>query len=151
MPLRVRRVLVAPVLAATILLASACGGEPTDDPAGSAGAGTTSPAGASGTAPRSGEPPTSASSDAATQTITLSYANGEASGDTGRVAIPLGTTVTVVVRGDSADKVHVHGYDRYLEVPAGSSATLTFTADIPGVFDVELHDTGLLLTQLEVS
>jgi hypothetical protein len=28
---------------------------------------------------------------------------------------------------------------------------ITFPADIPGVFEVEMHDSGLLLAQLEVS
>ncbi len=66
------------------------------------------------------------------------------------MVVPLGATVDLVVTGDTADQVHLHGYDYYLDVPAGGTATLRFPADIPGVFEVELHD-GLLLTQLEVS
>ncbi len=132
-------------LAATVLLATAaagCGTEPSRalGPA-------TSAAPAESSAAPSGRPP---AAQLAIQTVRLSYAGGQVSGDTGRVAVPLGATVDLVITGDTANQVHLHGYDHYLDVPAGSTATLRFTADIPGVFEVELHD-GLVLTQLEVS
>lgn len=85
------------------------------------------------------------------QTLRLSYTGGQVSGDTGRVPVALGTTVTVLITGDTADEVHLHGYDRTAQVPAGGTATLTFTADIPGVFEMELHELGVPLVSLEVS
>jgi hypothetical protein len=145
MPLAACRSLVVPVLAAAVLLVTGCGSEPTGE------TGPTPPAAPSGAAQPGTGPPSSAARGPSTQQVRVSYANGEVSGDTGRVAVPLGSTVSLTVSGDSADQVHVHGYGRKVEVPAGGSATLTFTADIPGVFEVELHDAGLLLTQLEVS
>lgn len=82
------------------------------------------------------------------RTVRLTYSAEQFS--TGAVDVSVGTTLTLVVSGDTADEVHVHGYDRYLDVPAGGSAALTFVADVPGIFDVELHDLGVLLTQLRV-
>ena len=130
-------------LAATALLAAAatgCGTEP------SRAVGPTSSSALAESAAPSSSP---AAAQPAVQTVRLSYAGGQVSGDTGRVNVPLGTTVDLVVTGDTAEQVHLHGYDRYLDVAAGGTATLRFTADIPGVFEVELHD-GLLLTQLAV-
>jgi hypothetical protein len=64
-----------------------------------------------------------------------------------RIAVDLGTTVVVVRWGDEVE-IHVHTYDYHLEVEEGR---LEFTADIPGIFEVEVEDSGLLLFQLEVS
>jgi hypothetical protein len=46
--------------------------------------------------------------------------------------------------------VHLHGYDRKVAVAKGRPATLTFTADIPGVFAVELESHGIKLLDLVV-
>ena len=61
-----------------------------------------------------------------------------------------GDRVTLRVTSDRADTLHVHGYDRELPLPAGKPATLTLTADRTGLFEVETHESGLLLTQLVV-
>lgn len=146
---------IAPLLAlvaAAALLLGGCGTEPAPAPDTGAPA-----APSAGAAPGAQAPPSAAAQppDAAAQpasrTVQLSYSGGQAGGDTGRVQVPLGSTVSLQVSGDTAEEVHVHGYDRYLDVPAGGTATLTLVADIPGVFEVELHDQGVLLTQLQVS
>lgn len=139
-----------PIAAAAVaVLLSGCGTQPAPGD----GAGTTPTAPPA--APSAGPPPAGAQPSTAGQpageTVRLSYSGQQAGGDTGRAEVPLGSTVSLVVSGDTADEVHLHGYDRYFDVPAGGSATLTFTADIPGVFEVELHDQGLLLTQLQVT
>jgi hypothetical protein len=46
--------------------------------------------------------------------------------------------------------VHVHGYDLTADLAAGTPAELSFTATIPGVFEVELHDAGTVLRSLQV-
>ncbi|HEX6469162.1 MAG TPA: hypothetical protein VF069_08710 [Streptosporangiaceae bacterium] len=65
--------------------------------------------------------------------------------------IHTGRTVRLTVTDDRDDEVHVHGYDLRLEVRHGKPATLEFKADQPGRFEVETHDSGLQLLQLEVS
>lgn len=134
-------------VAAVAVLGSGCGTPPA--PSGDTGTGAT--AAPSTGPPAAAAPPSSATKQPAGESVQLSYSGEQVSGDTGRAEVPLGSTVSLVVSGDTADEVHLHGYDRYLDVPAGGSATLTFTADIPGVFEVELHDQGLLLTQLQVT
>ena len=46
---------------------------------------------------------------------------------------------------------HAHGYDIFLDLIAGQEDVLRFTANVPGIFEVELEGTGLLLLELEVS
>jgi hypothetical protein len=149
-----RQLIVALGLVAGALLAAGCG---TTEPNPTVG-GATSPAAPGPAAPSSSAarvPGTAApvpeTGAAAERTLRLRYAGGQVSGDTGRVPVDLGTTVTVLVRSDIADEVHLHGYDKTVPVPAGGSARLTFTADIPGVFELELHEAGVPLAQLEVS
>ncbi|MCI2420285.1 hypothetical protein MOQ72_22840 [Saccharopolyspora sp. K220] len=67
-----------------------------------------------------------------------------------RFEIPLGRVVRLTVRSDRADELHVHGYDKSARLSPGVPAVVEFRADIPGVFEVELHDSGLALPSLEV-
>jgi hypothetical protein len=69
----------------------------------------------------------------------------------GRESVPIGSTVALVVMSDVAEEIHLHGYDVELAVEPGVPAVLGFAADIPGVFEVELHGSGLGLWDLEIS
>lgn len=62
-----------------------------------------------------------------------------------------GEQVRFRVSSDEADEVHVHGYDVEEEVPAGGTATLSFTADIEGIFEVELHGSEKQIAELRVN
>jgi hypothetical protein len=68
-----------------------------------------------------------------------------------RIAVPLGAPVRIEVTLETADEVHVHGYDLAVDVVPPGGATLEFTASIPGIFEVELEGAGTLLFELEVS
>jgi heme/copper-type cytochrome/quinol oxidase subunit 2 len=94
------------------------------------------------------EPATPAS--ATGRRIEVEVTGDRVSGDTGRVTVPAGEQVTLAVTSDVADEVHVHGYDLTAEMVPGEPEELTFTATIPGVFEVELHDAGTLLLSLQV-
>jgi len=131
-PARPRRALAALLIAAVVPLAACAGKPPT-----AAGSGS-----ASGSAP--------AGSAVALKRIEVTVAHGTASGDTGRVKVATGTPVALVVTSDTADEVHVHGYDIESELTAGTPKTLHFTADVPGVFEVELHKAGMVLLRLQV-
>lgn len=84
------------------------------------------------------------------RTINIKVSSGKASGDVGRVAVPLGTPIVLSVSSDVADEIHVHGYDRKARVPAGATGSVAFTANTAGVFEVELEDAKLELLQLQV-
>jgi hypothetical protein len=83
--------------------------------------------------------------------INVTVRGGKASGETGRITVPLGTPLVVSVRSDVADEIHVPGYERTAKVPAGATASIAFTATIPGVFEVALANSKLALLELHVS
>ncbi|ODU03144.1 MAG: hypothetical protein ABS81_15260 [Pseudonocardia sp. SCN 72-86] len=82
--------------------------------------------------------------------ISVAWAGGQATGDTGKVAVPLGANVEIVVTSDKAEELHLHGYDLSAKVAAGGTATLTFAATIAGVFELELHGADRELLKLQV-
>jgi hypothetical protein len=88
---------------------------------------------------------------AADQVIEVTVADGSVTGGADRHRVGLGEVVAFTVSSDMTDEIHVHGYDLYGDVEAGDTATVEFTADIPGVFEIELEEAGLKLAELEVS
>ena len=100
-------------------------------------------------APATTVAPTAAPQPAGT-IIDLEVTDGQIAGGARREAARLGEEVTIRVSGNSADHVHVHGYDLFLHLTEGAGE-LVFTADIPGVFEIELEEAGITLIQLEVS
>lgn len=112
----------------------------------------TASAPASPTAAAPAEPAEPAADTAAdTVDVAVTVAGGQVSAPSDRVEVPLGSTVRLTVTSDAADEAHVHGYDHTLDLAPGEPATVEFVADIPGVFEVELHDAGDLLVNLQVS
>jgi hypothetical protein len=85
------------------------------------------------------------------QVVTISVANGKVTPKSDRIKVKKGSTVQLVVTSDIADEVHLHGYDKHVDVEKGGTAQLTFKATISGVFEVELEAKKLRLTQLQVA
>lgn len=132
---------VAILVAAAAVTIGALGGCAGEQEAGTAPAPGSRPAGA-GSAPAPAGP--------TVRTISITVTGGQAIGDTGQITVPLGTPLVVTVNSDVADEIHVRGYDRKASVPAGSTASVTFTATKPGVFEVALEHSKLALLQLQV-
>jgi hypothetical protein len=139
--------LSAALLALTLALGVA-GCARTDEPpaASSTSASSSASSGSSEAAPSSDAAPR----EGAGQRLEVQVAGGQATGDTGRVPVALGTAVTLVVTSDVADEAHLHGYDIEAALTPGEPAELTFDATIPGVFELELHETGTVLLTLQV-
>ncbi len=76
---------------------------------------------------------------------------GEVVENGGRHRVATGDTVALVVFSDVADEIHVHGYDIYADVVPGEMTVVEFVADLAGVWEVELHESGTALVELEVS
>lgn len=68
-----------------------------------------------------------------------------------RITVAQGDRVAIEVKSDVSDHVHVHGYDKLADVGPDRDVIITFRATIPGIFEIELEDRGLLLTELEVT
>ena len=120
-----------------LLLQAACSGgddSPTIDAGGSATTTTT---------------PTSATTTAASTVLSVTVRGGSVEGAS-RQRAPVNQPVTIRVTSDVADEVHVHGYEKKVDVAAGRTAEVTFVANIPGVFEVEFERSRKLLFTLEV-
>jgi len=61
-----------------------------------------------------------------------------------------GEQVSIRVRSDVADELHLHGYELSAPLPAGEEVALTFMAGKAGRFEVELHHSHRELGALEV-
>lgn len=93
--------------------------------------------------------PATTSTSVAGTVIEVTVSNSTVDGG-GRVSVPLGEEVMIRVTADSSDEVHVHGYDLLAEVSPGAPGEVTFIADIPGIFEVELESSHLRLVTLVV-
>ena len=94
--------------------------------------------------------PTSTLPPGVDQVVTVVHRNGEVVGPKGRVKVRLGDTVQLVVTSDKADEVHLHTYDKTVDVPAGGTARLTFKATIPGVVEAELERLHVTLVRFQI-
>lgn len=68
----------------------------------------------------------------------------------GPTTVAVGDEVAITVSSDTADEVHIHGYDAVVPVAPGNPAIIRLKADVPGVFEVELEGSGLSLFRLTV-
>jgi type IV secretory pathway VirB10-like protein len=61
-----------------------------------------------------------------------------------------GETVRFRARSATDDEVHVHGYDISEDAPAGETITMSFKADITGIFEIEFEAAGKEIGKLTV-
>ncbi len=67
-----------------------------------------------------------------------------------RMELARGEPLVIEFRSDRAGELHVHAKpEQFVEFPAGSS-TRELVIDVPGVVEVEEHETGAVVAQLEV-
>ncbi len=77
--------------------------------------------------------------------------DGAVVGGVPRLRVAVGDVVEVAVSSDAADQVHLHVYDAMADVGPGGPAVIAVEAAIPGVFEAELHGSGLKVFELLVS
>ena len=83
-------------------------------------------------------------------TIGITVVDAKPKGGIVRPTVAKGTHVVLVVKSDTADEVHLHGYDLSADVEAGGTAQIPFVADTAGRFDVELENLGVELAEITV-
>ena len=101
------------------------------------------------TAPTTTAAATTAPEEPETVTIRLEVP-ADAVPEVRRLSVQRGREVELVVVSEVSDHVHVHGYDLLADVGPGQPGTISFTADAPGRFEIELEERGLQLAELEV-
>jgi heme/copper-type cytochrome/quinol oxidase subunit 2 len=67
------------------------------------------------------------------------------------LSVRVGETVRFVVEADTADELHVHGYDITVETIPDQEVEVEFVADATGIFEVELHHAELHVLDIEVT
>ncbi|MGI8595836.1 MAG: hypothetical protein ACR2LY_00925 [Thermoleophilaceae bacterium] len=80
----------------------------------------------------------------------IRVAGGAPAGEPKTVSVESGDTVRLAFRSDAAGVVHIHGYDRYVDLKAGRTVRTRFPAAIEGIFEIEEHGSGALLGKLRV-
>lgn len=138
---------LVPVVLALSLFAAGCGGE--DDPGEPTSSATAQATTSADAAPSASEPASAPAFDGTLIKVAVNGSKVAPRPSTHKVA--KGGRVRIEVTVDKADELHVHGYDKTAELKPGQTAVVEFTADQSGRFEVETHESGLLLFNLEVS
>jgi hypothetical protein len=140
------------ILTGVVLLLAACSGgdaaTTTSSTSTTVPITTTEPTNTTTTAPTTTT--TFASTTIAGQEIDVSVEGGAVVGP-GRITVAVGEQVSVWVLSDVDAEIHVHGYDLFFEATAGVPIEVALTADVPGIFEVELEQTHTPLFALEVT
>jgi hypothetical protein len=72
------------------------------------------------------------------------------SGGIQKLDVKKGGHVHLVVQSDTADEIHIHGYDIHKDVPRNGSVAFDFTAKIDGGFVIELENHKQQIADLKV-
>jgi len=139
--------MLAAVAAGAIALAG-CGGDSANDAVTTTETTATAPTTTTDTTATTETTATTPASEA--KVITVNVVKGVPKGGIQRPTVDKGDRVVLVVRTDSGEAVHLHGYNIEKEVVPGKAVRLPFTANIAGRFEVELHPTDSLLAVIEV-
>jgi hypothetical protein len=81
---------------------------------------------------------------------TVRVVGAKPQGGVKKLSFSKGDTIRFRVVSDTADEIHVHGYDLMKDVPKGGTVTFSFKGSIDGRFVVELEDHGEQIAELDV-
>ncbi len=142
--------MLAAVTAGAIALAG-CGGDSTNDAVTTTETTATAPTTTTTTADTTTTTETTQTTPASeAKVIMVNVVKGVPKGGIQRPTVHKGDKVVLVVRTDSGEAVHLHGYNIEKDVVPGQAVRMPFTANIAGRFEVELHPTDALLAVVEV-
>ncbi|MET9315073.1 cupredoxin domain-containing protein [Kribbella sp. NPDC003505] len=143
-----------------LLLLVGCGGDdtsggstpspsaPASTPTSTLPADTPTPSSPNTSAPSNTADPSGEQADV---TVDVTVANGKVNPSGATVKVKAGQTVLIKAVSDAEEELHIHGYDKELELTPGKAASVKFTANMKGTFEVETHKSGKLVVKLVVS
>jgi hypothetical protein len=82
---------------------------------------------------------------------TVRVVNAKPQGGVKKLNFDKGDQIRFRIVSDTADEIHVHGYDLMKDVPQGGSVMFSFNGSIDGRFVVELEDHGEQIAELDVA
>jgi hypothetical protein len=139
--------LIVLVAALAMWLTAGCGGSKNTPGTGTTTGQTSSSAASSSATPSPGseQPPAGAA------TFDVTIANGQVTPTNATWQAKVGQPVSVRVTSDAADELHVHSSpDHEFEVAAAPNQVFTFTVDVPGSVEIELHKLDKTIATLQV-
>ena len=80
----------------------------------------------------------------------ITVENAKPVGGVEKIKVDKNDQVNLVVTSDTADEIHIHGYDLKKDIEAGGTVRFKFKADIDGGFEIELEDHKEQIAELEV-
>lgn len=93
---------------------------------------------------------TTTTAPAAPPAYRVTVKNAKPVGGIEAIKVNKGDEVRLVVKSDTADEIHIHGYDLKQDVEAGGNAAFKFKATIDGAFEIELEDHKQQIAELTV-
>jgi len=82
---------------------------------------------------------------------TVRVVDAKPEGGVKKLEFKKGDQVSFTVVSDTADEIHVHGYDLMKDVEKGGSVSFSFKGSIEGRFVVELEDHKQQIAELDVT
>jgi hypothetical protein len=82
---------------------------------------------------------------------TVRVVGAKPQGGVRKLSFNKGDQIRFRVVSDTADEIHVHGYDLMKDVPQGGSVSFSFKGSIDGRFVVELENHGEQIAELDVT
>ena len=95
-------------------------------------------------------PTTEPTAEPTPEAVEIEVEGGKVEGGPVDVEVEQGERARFTVRSDTADHVHVHGYDVLKDVAAGGKARFEFKAKFDGEYEVELEDRAVQIIKLVV-
>jgi cytoskeletal protein RodZ len=138
--------LIVLVAALAVWLTAGCGGSKNTGTSSTSAQASSSAASSSATPPPGSQQP-----PAGAATFDVTIANGQVTPTNATWQAKVGQPVSVHVTSDAADKLHVHSSpDHEFEVAAAPNQVFTFTVDVPGSVEIELHKLDKTIATLQV-
>ena len=85
-----------------------------------------------------------------TKNFDLVVKNKKLASGSANLKVTEGDQVTINITNDEDEELHLHGYDKSVDLETSKSAQLTFTANLTGRFPFELEHSKTELGALEV-
>ncbi|MEA2375563.1 MAG: hypothetical protein QOD53_2026 [Thermoleophilaceae bacterium] len=81
---------------------------------------------------------------------TVTVKNAKPVGGIKKINVKKGGHVHFVVNSDTADEIHIHGYDLMKDVTKGGTITFDFAVPNDGAFEIELESRKVQIADLRV-
>jgi maltose-binding protein MalE len=143
-------ILAGIIVVAVLALVIVSGGGDDDDNTSTTTAATTTQSSPTDTATTETTTTEAQAEPAGPPVYTVTVKNAKPVGGIKQIKVKKDDQVRLVVKSDTADEIHVHGYDLMKDVEAGGSVRFNFKADIDGGFEIELEDHKEQIAELTV-